>query len=135
MKTIEFYEDLPDSITQDELCHEFSEVLAADVESDPELASEALFALSERQWNTYELADEQLRTDVAAMTLKLWDDQDADRAETLLGVTSRMGLGVVLQHLRKKDRSSYSAEVRKSVEDAINEFGDSVDDPFSGMED
>lgn len=133
MKTIDYYEDLPDSISQEELNQEFAEVLAANLKNDADLVSEALFALSERQWNTYELAESQLRVDVSALVFKLWDDDDANRAELLLGVISRMGLGEVLRQLRSKDLSSFSSDVRNALAEAISEFGDTVDDPFSGM--
>lgn len=133
MKTTDYYEDLPDSMSREELSQEFAEVLVANLETDAEIVSEALFALSERQWNTYELADEKLRASVSEAILKLWDDDDADRADLLLGVISRMGLGDVLRQLRKKDPSSYSKNVRNSLEEAIGEFGDTVDDPYFGM--
>jgi hypothetical protein len=133
MKTPAYYEDLPDSMTCDQLRDEFIEVLATDAQSEAASISEALFALSERQWNTYELADERLRADISTMILRLWDDQDADRAATLLGITSRLGLGVVLERLREGDRSLRSFNVRKTLEEAIREFGDTVDDPYSGM--
>ena len=133
MKTLAYYEALPDSMTCWQLRDEFVEVLAADPESNAELISAALFALSERQWSTYELVDEQLRADIAAMTLKLWNDHDGDLAEMLLGTTSRLGLGQVLRQLREKDWSLYSVSVRKAVAEAISEFGDTVDDPYSGI--
>ena len=133
MKTLVYYEDLPDSMTCDQLRDEFVQILAADTRSEAALISEALFALSERQWNTCKLADEQLRADISMVVLRLWDDQDADRAATLLGITSRLGLGVVLKQLRESDRSLHSVKVRKTVEEAIREFGDTVEDPYSGM--
>jgi hypothetical protein len=133
MKTLAYYESLPDSMTSRQLREEFVDVLAADPKSDAKLISEALFALSERQWNTYELADEQVRTDVATMALTLWNDHDAELAEALLGITSRLGLGCVLKHLQERDSALFSANVGRLVSEAVSEFGDTVDDPYSGM--
>lgn len=133
MNTIQYYKDLPDRLTTAQLQDEFAAVLGADPSREASSIAAALFELSERQWTTYELASEGLRRDVAKMVLQVWNDQDLDRAECLLGVISRMGLGDVLGHLREKDASCFSADVRIALKEAIDEFGATVDDPYSGM--
>ena len=95
--------------------------------------ADALFELSERQWHTYELLSASLRKQVSSTILDIWDDNDPDLAESLLGVTSRLGLGRVLEHLQLKESSSFSPNVRRIVDEAIQEFGESVNDPYSGM--
>jgi hypothetical protein len=133
MKSIQYYEELPERLTTAQLSEEFTGVLAADPVREASAIATALFELSERQWNLYELADEGLRADVAKVVLRVWDDQDSDRAECLFGVISRLGLGDVLKRLREKDEQSYSVGVRTALKQAIEEFGDTVDDPYSGM--
>jgi hypothetical protein len=133
MNTIQYYEDLPDRLTTAQLQDEFAAVLAADPSREASSIAAALFELSERQWNSCELASEGLRRDVAKMVLRVWNDQDLDCAECLLGVISRLGLADVLGHLREKDASSFSASVRTALKEAIEEFGATVDDPYSGM--
>lgn len=133
MKTMEYYEDLPDAMSQVELSREFAEVLEAKLETDTGIAAEALFALSERHWNTYKLADEKLRFSISKAIPILWNNADTNRAEILLGVISRMGLGDALRRLQEMDRSSFSEGVRIVLEEAISEFGDTVDDPYFGI--
>lgn len=133
MNTIQYYEELPDRLEPAQLRDEFAAVLATDPSREASSIAAALFELSERQWNTYELASEGLRRDISTMVLQIWDDQDLDRAECLLGVISRIGLGGALRHLQQKDASSFSVSVRNALEGAIAEFGDTVDDPYSGL--
>lgn len=125
--------DLPDQLTTAQLQSEFEVLLSADPSHETSSIASALFELSQRQWGTYELVSEELRCEIAKLVLRIWNDQDSDCAECLLGVICRLGLGDVLRHLRARDASSFSADVRDVMNEAIEEFGSSVDDPYSGM--
>ncbi len=133
MKAITYYEQLSDSMTVEELHQEFIEVLNAYGQVDGSTISNALFELSERQWNTFEKAEVGLQRDIGRLLITIWDDRDVDRAETLLGVVARLGLVGVLKQLQNRDPSLFSAEVLKAVKDAVSEFGPTVEDPYSGL--
>ena len=66
------------------------------------------------------------------MILLIWDANDADRAESLLGTIGRLGLDEVFRQLLAI-KSTYAPRVRALLDEADREFGASVDDPYSGM--
>ena len=132
MKSIDYYEDLADILSAERIKSEFADVLAAKPVHGNDIA-DALFALSERQWNTYELADQKLRVAVSDKIKQIWDGRNTVRAEALIGVIGFLGLGDTFRHLLSLPKSMMSDEVRLQLDEASKDFGDTVDDPYSGM--
>lgn len=133
MKSSQYYDALADQLPGEQLEDEFYQILGADSSSAADEVSEALFQLSVRQWNSYELPKQELRQKVTRSVLRMWDNSDAKRAECLLAVISRMGLGDAFRFIRKMDAALFSKEVNDLVQEAVAEFGDTVDDPYSGV--
>ena len=133
MKALDYYQNLPDVMSNSELESEFKDVLDYPC-SDAREYLDALFELSDRQWHTYSILEStSLRRRISAALLSSWDNRDLDKAESVLGITARLGLQDIFDTLRSRDQSDFAPNVRQAIEGAIQEFGDSVGDPYSGM--
>lgn len=134
MPTLKHYEDLPDNVTCAELVQEFHTLLAEPQCMSPLDLSDALFELASRQWNTFEHLSDEMKQMASAKVIEWWSDSDTRRAEALLGAIARLGLGDTLRLLQARDISRMSDEVRQSLVEASSEFGETVDDPYSGLD-
>ncbi|WP_442484804.1 hypothetical protein [Aeoliella sp. SH292] len=134
MPTLKHYEDLPDNVTCAELVKEFHTLLAEPQGMSPLDLSDALFELASRQWNTFEHLSDEMKQMASAKVIEWWSDSDTRRAEALLGAIARLGLGDTLRLLQARDISRMSDEVRQSLVEASSEFGETVDDPYSGLD-
>ena len=131
MKGLEYYEQLPDYMSVDQLDAEFREFLSNAERIQPDLAYvESLLALSERQWHTYELLVNDLRNRISLFLVDVWKDDDVEEADAILSITGMLGLPAVLDFLSSKATDSFSPDVRKSVKEAFDEFGSTISDPY-----
>ena len=134
MKSLKYYEQLPDVMTVDQLDAEFREILSVPASFRLELAYiESLHELSERQWHTYNLIGNDLRDKTSLVLTMLWKDDDVEMADTILGITGMLGLPGVMDFLASKPTGAFSPDVKKSVKEAFDEFGSTISDPYSGM--
>ncbi|WP_444437013.1 hypothetical protein [Pseudomonas sp. A6] len=137
MKSAEYYRCLPESMSIEAISCEFAEVLEG-VKSgvvSKEDALNALSELSDRQWNTYDFLNGELRSSIEDALVALWDGQSLGAAETIVSIVARLGLGRVLRFLSALDSSQVSPDVLKEIHEAVEELRDNIDDPYSGMRD
>lgn len=136
MKSLDYYERLPDSMRPEELRDEFMALLRAPPgEGEQHTMVQALFELADRQWHSYEPLAPDLRDALSERILELWSDTDAERARWCLGVIAHVGLGDALRSLASRAPASLHPAVRRELEEALSEFGGSVDDPWVGLGD
>ncbi|PXX35301.1 hypothetical protein [Undibacterium pigrum] len=93
----------------------------------------ALFELAERQWHTYLPLSEKIRQQLDVLVLNIWSKTSLTSTEALIGVIARLGLSEAYTKLRLTDPGQLSPEVSTEIASAIVEFGDTVDDPYSGL--
>ncbi len=126
--------ELPDGMTQAEIYAEFDSLVKDPaLLQSPETAVVALSELSDRQWHTYELLDDTLRSQVTSCLEGLWLDDDCDRAETLFGIARRLGLQRFLAFVNGRNQSAFESQVKRVVRECISELAGSIADPYSGM--
>jgi hypothetical protein len=92
-----------------------------------------LFELADQQWQTYTLLSEDIRLDLDDCILKVWQPDSLDSTEKLFGIISRLGLKKAYAHLNALDLEMLPPTVSNEVKSAIEEFGDDVSNPYSGM--
>lgn len=93
----------------------------------------ALVELADRQWDTYEILPDGIRRELGELIVKIWDKNSLDSTEKLLGVIAKLGLGNALSHLALVAKEISNLDVRQEIASAVIEFGESVNDPYSGM--
>jgi|GEM_PF-1316546 len=128
---------LPDVLSKKQLEEEFKLLLNAmqqEPKRDQNLAiMSALFELAERQWATYELLASEIKEKIEELILKIWDQNDLDSTEKLVGTIAHLGLSKAFSVLILTDPKDLNSEIRTEIASAIVEFGDNVSDPYSGM--
>ncbi|POA33806.1 hypothetical protein C1884_16350 [Pseudomonas sp. GW460-R15] len=93
-----------------------------------------LLELSDRQWHTYTILCDSLRSDLESILISYWDGSDLEFVEGAIAITARLGLVGFFNFILAQDFKVLSLEVAEEIRGAIAEFGDSVGDPYSGVQ-
>jgi hypothetical protein len=129
-------ENLPDIISPDEIWKLFEHLLLQSTLSDSEsnlLLLKAFFELSDRQWHTYQPLPYGLLNKIDSELFSLWDRNSLESTEVLLGIVSHLGLVKTFENICSALDSRLLTSVRQEILEAIDEFGASVADPYSGL--
>lgn len=133
MKPLSYYESLPDYMPEEQIATEFRDLLSLPLSVGQRSIDtiRSLVELSERQWHTYKILCISIKSEVSRLLISMWDDEDADKADSILSITGNLGLSEVMEFLMSKSTDSFSTTVKKSVMDAYDEFGRTVADPYA----
>ncbi len=130
------YAALPDAMPLADVWQCISDILdlaeSGDCTDEREVA-EALNEMADRQWHTYERLEVGLRGRIDAWIERVWDSSDHELVELIVGIVGRIGLPRSLELLKSSLAVKMEPETRRYVEEAIDEFGETVDDPYAGM--
>ena len=128
--------NLPDGMPSEELEEEFQKLLMntqpIDQEQDIWLL-EAYLELSDRQWHNYKSLSSSLLNSIDSTLISLWDKHSLGSTELLLGVTARLGLVKTFVSLKSALDGELSTIVRQEILEAVDEFGATVDNAYSGL--
>jgi hypothetical protein len=89
--------------------------------------------LAERHWHTYTLLEETLRGAVDNRAMELWDRQSLRHVRALIRVIAQLGLKRSGEMLQRELKCDLAEAIRAEIVEALNEFGATLDDPYSGM--
>lgn len=135
MKAVSYYDGLPDTMTAQDLRHEFSSILdSAPIQRKKRHEClQALWALSDRQWHTYTALEEPLKTQVDTFLIACWEGFDLACVELVISISAGLGLQGTHDFILSRKADEVSFEVAEAIKDAIAELGINVSDPYSGM--
>ncbi|TLG88065.1 hypothetical protein FEM54_27965 [Pseudomonas edaphica] len=135
MKKLEYYSALPDSMPEGDIRSELVALLRDFENQDLGRLefSKSLLELSDRQWHTYTILDFELKCQVEEILKLIWDGQDLELVEIIIGVVARLGLEEVYNFVRTYPVEKLSLKVSSEIKVALAEIGNSVSDPYSGM--
>ncbi|WP_397458937.1 hypothetical protein AB3464_03175 [Pseudomonas asplenii] len=135
MKKLSYYRSLPESMSVEQLFSEFLEFVEADARFrfDGNYIVDVLLELSERQWGTYTLLDNSLRSELDRILVSHWDGRNFDFVEGAISITARLGLVGFFDFISNLDAVDLSSDVVEEIRSAVSEFGETVGDPYSGM--
>lgn len=135
MKKLEYYSALPDSMLEGDIRSELVALLRDFENQDLGRLefSKSLLELSDRQWHTYTILDFELKCQVEEVLKLIWDGQDLELVEIIIGVVARLGLEEVYNFVRTYPVEKLSLKVSSEIKVALAEIGNSVSDPYSGM--
>lgn len=92
-----------------------------------------LAELSDRQWNTFENLDNEIKSQIEKFLALLINFESEDIMDAILYIIPRLGLeNLFLYVLSRKDVIANRNVVRSIIE-AESEYGETVSNPYSGM--
>ncbi len=131
-----FYE-LPDSIEYDKMKEYFGEYLSYYCNNtnsaNVNYALSELFELADRQWHTYELLEEGVKEKVEKYLKTVINFEDEEIMDYILCIIPRIGLSNMFNYILQNKGSIQNREVLSNIIASEKEYGDSVDNPYSGM--
>ncbi|EMK1048191.1 hypothetical protein V8L42_000951 [Listeria monocytogenes] len=88
--------------------------------------------LTMRQVDTYEILKEPLRGQLDNELYNLWNTKNYDDVDIITSLLINLGLKNTYNKMKKsiEDTSEISPEILEEIQDAIEEVGDNIDDPY-----
>ncbi|EAC6866157.1 hypothetical protein C6W70_09815 [Listeria monocytogenes] len=88
--------------------------------------------LTMRQVDTYEFLKEPLRGQLDNELYNLWNTENYDDVDIITSLLINLGLKNTYNKMKKsiEDTSEISPEILEEIQDAIEEVGDNIDDPY-----
>ena len=131
------FSSLPDYMDYRELKKYFIEYLVIYANNTDEknkyYALDELYELSDRQWHTYEIIDEDIKKQLEKYLISVIDLEDEKIMDIILCIIPRVGLDGVFDYILKNKDNIRNLDVKKNIEESFAEYGLSVNNPYSGM--
>lgn len=132
------FDELPDSLSEDTLEKYFNQIVdiyesAKDNVNYIEL-SEAIYQLSERQWNTYKILDDKIKHKIDILIKNILDANSYDLIDNATSIIAYLGLPESFKALQEMIKKNPSEEVRELIEETIEELEGNFENPYSGLE-
>ncbi|EAC4715476.1 hypothetical protein BH819_03410 [Listeria monocytogenes] len=88
--------------------------------------------LTMRQVDTYEILKEPLRGQLDNELYNLWNTENYDDVDIITSLLINLGLKNTYNKMKKsiEDTSEISPEILEEIQDAIEEVGGNIDDPY-----
>ncbi|EPY9329344.1 hypothetical protein ACXHXU_000603 [Listeria monocytogenes] len=88
--------------------------------------------LTMRQVDIYEILKEPLRGQLDNELYNLWNTENYDDVDIITSLLINLGLKNTYNKMKKsiEDTSEISPEILEEIQDAIEEVGDNIDDPY-----
>ncbi|WP_374981512.1 hypothetical protein PSGK_11415 [Pseudomonas solani] len=132
MKGSECYRLFPEEMAHDAVKHEIETLLSMRNDMEVLPFMEVLDELADRQWHTYSLLPEPLKSRVEQLIILCWRDQP-EITDYALSIVSKLGLVEAWEFLLGLDRQVMSLASREAIEEAETEMSSTIADPYSGM--
>lgn len=132
----EFYK-LPDYIERDMLKEKFIEFLVCysnnTTKENINYALDELLELADRQWNTYEVLDNEIKCQIEKYIISIIDLENESIMDSILCIIPRIGLeNLFLYVLSKKDIIA-NKNVVQNINESEAEYGKNVSNPYADM--
>lgn len=126
------FKSLPESMESDELEVYFRQFLDH-YESRPCTleALRQLYEIAYRQWDTYEALDSEIEKRVSDYVLGACDFTSYDITDVVISIVENLTLRDVFRYMTDNLDHVQNPAVRGLIEEAKDEYGDIIDDPFS----
>jgi len=131
------YSLLPDYMEVEDLKREFrSLLLHAKIIKDNVGFSEALYELAIRQWHTYKVIENSLKDEINNWIIENFNFNSLEITESLIGVIGNLGLEKSYEYIKESISKdiNINKDVKHKILEAINEFGESVSNPYMSLD-
>lgn len=92
-----------------------------------------LFELSDRQWHTCELLNDDLKIQIQEFLKDIIDFENEEAMESILCIIPRLGLKELFDYILEAKDTIKNKNVIKNIMESEIEYGKTVDNPYSGM--
>lgn len=131
------FNELPDSIECVKLKEYFIEFLICYCNStdafDIYYILNELLELSDRQWHTYELLDQEIKQQLERYLKSIIDFEDEEIMDYILCIIPRLGLENLFEYILKNKINIHNENVMANINEAESEYGGEVNNPYAGM--
>lgn len=131
------FSNLPDYMDYNELRQYFIEYLiiyANNTNKDNvHYALKELLELADRQWHTYDLLDNEIKKQLVKYLKSVIDFEDKKTMHYILLIIPYIGMGELFAYIVDNKDYIKNTDVLKEIRLSEKEYGDSVDNPYSGM--
>lgn len=129
------FHELPDSVEYDRLKGYFAEFFACYYNNSTDVlyALNELLELADRQWHTYERLEKGVKEQVEKYLMSVIDFEDEEIMDCILCIIPRIGLGNLFRYILHNKSSIHNQVVLLNITESEKEYGESVDNPYSGM--
>ena len=128
---------LPDSIEYAKMKELFEEYLSYYCNNtnseNMNYALSELLELADRQWHTYQLLEEGIKEKVERYLEAIIDFEDAEIMDYILCIIPRIGLSNLFRYILQNKNAIQNQDILLNIIESENEYGDDVDNPYSGM--
>lgn len=128
--------NLPDNMEPSEILECFTGVLNEAMQLgivDPLKTSEALVELSDRQWHTYELIDQDTKIKIESWIELVWDVKFKTLVDDILTIITYLGLENSFRQVENSLTPELDQEIGGLIREAIKELKEHVSDPYYGL--
>lgn len=95
------------------------------------LMMEALAQLADRQWQTFETLPHAARKRLSAFAIGVWERRSLASTALLISIIRTLGLADALAFATSLDPQTLEPIIASELRDALDEFGDTVDNPYT----
>lgn len=131
------FHELPESVECAKMKEYFEEYLlyyCNDTSSENvNYALSELLELADRQWHTYQLLEGRVKEKVERYLKTVIDFEDAEIMDYILCIIPRMGLSNLFSYILQNKDSIQNREILLNITESENEYGEDVDNPYSGL--
>ncbi len=128
--TVDF-SNLPDSMESYELEEYFREFIAqyCGIPATKDTLKQ-LYELAYRQWDTYESLDEDIAQEIEEYLIKAVNFSSYGTMDTILSIVENLSLKDAFTYITDNKDRCVDLTVRRLIEEAEEEYADSIGDPF-----
>jgi HEAT repeat protein len=133
---LEKFINAPEGMESEDVRRLFEELLAMPKPATSEeatLMAEAFWEVADRQWHTYTRLDPTMRDAIDDWIFANWDPTSLKMTGWLIGVVGHVGLPKSVNFMRQALEGELPPPVRQRIQEALDEFGATVDDPYFKM--
>lgn len=128
------YCTLPDYISAIELEKYFNEFIEVYTKTDEIINSlEELDELAERQWHTYEIISDDLKSKIENFIISIINYESYEIMDLILVIIPKLGLKNIFNKIVLNIDSIRNTEVINLIREAKKEYGRTVANPYSGI--
>lgn len=92
-----------------------------------------LLELSDRQWNTYENLDNEVKCQIEKFLVSIIDFENESIMDTILCIIPRLGLENLFLYVLNKKDVIVNKNVVKNIIESETEYGETVSNPYADM--
>ena len=130
------FRSLPESMESEDLAEYFVKFLEEYSEKPKNMvALKQLYELAYRQWDTYENIAPELADRLENYIMSAINFDSYDITDIVISIVENLSLKNVFNYITDSKEGIVNPSIRKLIDEAEEEYADSIDDPYSDIDD